>query len=98
MGAISPIGFIVVRIRSRHLEKALGIRPGRNSSQLEENHHVNQRGVLQRFGLVLGLISLVLAVWSGMHIQHLLDDGGSRHAGETLVAIILTLLVFAGCW
>ncbi len=59
---------------------------------------MNQRGVLQRFSLVLGLISLALAVWSGMHLQHLLDDAGSRHVGESLVAIILTLLVFAGCW
>ena len=56
------------------------------------------RVLLQRTSLILGLISLVLALWSGMHLQHLLDDAGSRHAGETLVAIILALLVFAGCW
>lgn len=59
---------------------------------------MNQRSVLQRFGLILGFISLAFAVWSGMHIQHLLDDGGSRHIGETLVTIILTLAAFAGNW
>ena len=56
------------------------------------------RGFLQRTSLVLGLVSLVLALWSGMHVQHLLDNGGGRHAGESVVAIVLTLLVFAGCW
>lgn len=59
---------------------------------------MNRRGVLQRSSLFLGLISLVLALLSGMHLQHLLDDAGSRHVGESLVAIILALLVFAGCW
>lgn len=59
---------------------------------------MNQRSVLQRFSLVLGLLSLVFAVWTGMHLQHLLDDGGSRHMGETVGAIILTLLAFAGNW
>ena len=54
--------------------------------------------LLQRTSLILGLISLVLALWSGMHLQHLLDDAGNRHAGETLVGILLALLVFAGCW
>ena len=59
---------------------------------------MNQTSVLQRFSLPLGLISLVFAVWSGMHLQHVLDDAGSRHAGETLVVIILMLLFFAGHW
>ena len=59
---------------------------------------MNQTSVLQRFSLPLGLISLAFAVWSGMHLQHVLDDAGSRHAGETLVAIILTIAVFAGHW
>ena len=59
---------------------------------------MNQTSVLQRFSLPLGVISLVFAVGSGMHIQHLLDDAGSRHAGETLVAAILMLLFFAGHW
>lgn len=59
---------------------------------------MNFRNALQRTSLFLGLLSLVLAVLSGMHLQHLLDDGGGRHAGETTVLIALTLLVFAGCW
>ena len=59
---------------------------------------MNKRSVLQRFSLVLGLLSLVFAVWTGMHLLHLLDDGGSRHIGETVVAIILMLLAFAGNW
>ena len=46
---------------------------------------------------MLGLISLVLALWAGMHLQHLVDDAGSRHAGETVVALVLALLAFAAC-
>ena len=53
--------------------------------------------VLHRTSLILGLISLVLALWGGMHLQHLLDDAGNRHAGETVVALVLALLVFAAC-
>ena len=56
------------------------------------------RNWLRRTSPLLGLISLVLAVWGGTHLQHLLDDAGGRHAGETLVAILLALLVFAGSW
>ena len=59
---------------------------------------MNWRGFLQRTSLILGFISLVLALWAGTHFQHLLDEAGSRHAGETLVAVLLSLLVFAGCW
>ncbi len=59
---------------------------------------MNWRSVLQRTSLILGLISLVLALWGGMHLQHLLDDGGNRHAGETVVVLVLALLVFAACW
>ena len=58
---------------------------------------MNWRNVLQRTNLILGLISLLLALWAGMHLQHLLDDGGSRHIGETAMAVVLTLLVFAAC-
>ena len=64
----------------------------------EEDYHVNWRGLLQRTSLVLGLISLALALWIGTHVQHLLDGGGGRHAGETLVAIVLALLVFSASW
>ena len=58
---------------------------------------MNWRDVLHRTNLVLGLISLVLALWAGMHLQHLLDDAGGRHVGETVVALVLALLVFAAC-
>ena len=34
----------------------------------------------------------------GMHLLHLLDDGGGRHVGEVLVPIVLTLALFAGSW
>ena len=55
------------------------------------------RTVLQHTNLILGLISLAVALWSGMHLQHLIDDAGGRHAGETVVAIVLALLVFGAC-
>lgn len=55
---------------------------------------MNLRDTLHRTNLILGLISLVLAVWGGMHLQHLIDDAGSRHIGETVVALVLALLVF----
>ncbi len=56
---------------------------------------MNLRDVLHRTNLILGLISLGLALWGGMHLQHLLDDAGSRHIGETVVALVLAVLVFA---
>jgi predicted membrane-bound spermidine synthase len=56
---------------------------------------MNWRDILHRTNLALGLISLVVALWAGVHLQHLLDDAGSRHSGETIVAIVLALLVFA---
>ena len=46
--------------------------------------------------LVLGLMSLAVAILAGMHLQHLVDDGGSRHLGETIVLIVLALGLFAG--
>lgn len=58
---------------------------------------MNLRTVLRRTNLVLGLISLVLALWGGMHLQHLIDDAGGRHAGETVVVMVLALLVFGAC-
>lgn len=58
---------------------------------------MNWRNVLQRTNLILGLLSLLLALWGGMHLQHLIDDGGGRHSGETVVAMVLALLVFAAC-
>ncbi len=56
------------------------------------------RNVLYRTSLILGLISLALVLWGGVHLQHLLDDAGNRHAGETVGALVLALLVFAACW
>ena len=54
------------------------------------------REFLRRASLILGLISLVFAILAGMHAQHLLDNAGNRHIGETLVVIALALMVFAG--
>ena len=59
---------------------------------------MNWRDALHRTSVFLGLISLALALWGGMHLQHLLDDAGNRHAGETVVVLVLALLVFAACW
>ncbi len=56
------------------------------------------RNVLHRTSLILGLISLLLALWAGTHLQHLLDDEGNRHAGETVVGLVIALLVFVACW
>ncbi|MQF70306.1 hypothetical protein FIM12_08255 [SAR202 cluster bacterium AD-804-J14_MRT_500m] len=46
--------------------------------------------------LTLGLISLALALWGGVHLQHLINDGGGRHLGEAVVLIVLALGLFAG--
>ncbi len=54
----------------------------------------NRKLLLTR--LVLGLMSLVVAILGGMHLQHLVDDGGGRHLGETVVLIVLALGLFAG--
>ena len=59
---------------------------------------MNWRSVLHRTSLVLGLLSLGLALWGGIHLQHLLDDAGNRHAGETVVALLIALLVFGAGW
>ncbi len=59
---------------------------------------MNWRNVLHRTNLILGIISLGLALWGGVHLQHLIDDLGSRHAGEAVVAVVLSLLVFGASW
>ena len=46
--------------------------------------------------LALGLISLAVALWGGIHIQHFINNGGGRHLGETVVLIVLALGLFAG--
>jgi len=59
---------------------------------------VTWRNMLHRTSLILGLISLGVALWGGLHLQHLIDDEGNRHAGETVVALVIALLVFAAGW
>ena len=56
------------------------------------------REMLIRSSLILGLIALGLSIWGGTHLQHLIDDKGNRHLGETVVALVVALLVFMGCW
>ncbi len=59
---------------------------------------MNWRRVLQNTNLFLGLISLLLALWAGTHLQHLIDDAGNRHAGETVATLAIALLVFVAAW
>ena len=47
-------------------------------------------------GVLLGLMSLTLAILAGMHLQHIVDDGGGRHFGETIVLLVLALGLFVG--
>ena len=56
------------------------------------------RDILIRTSLILGLIALGFSIWGGTHLQHLIDDKGNRHIGETVVLLVLSLLVFTGCW
>jgi predicted membrane-bound spermidine synthase len=49
---------------------------------------------LRRTSLVTGLISLVLAVLTGMHLQHLLDVGSAQHIGESVGLGVHTLVFF----
>ena len=46
--------------------------------------------------LALGLMSLAVAILGGMHLQHLVNDGGGRHLGEAVVLIVLALGLLAG--
>ena len=46
--------------------------------------------------LALGLMSLAVAILGGMHLQHLVNDGGGRHLGEAVVLIVLAMGLFAG--
>ena len=57
---------------------------------------MNRNRTLLLTSLALGLISLAVALWSGIHLQHLINKGGGRHLGETVVLIILALGLFAG--
>lgn len=56
------------------------------------------RNTLYRTSLVLGLVALLLTLWGGTHLQHLIDDQGSRHIGETVVALALGLIAFSASW
>ena len=63
---------------------------------------MNRKHILRLTSLTLGLISLTLALWGGIHLQHLIEidsglaNGGGRHLGETVVLIVLALGLFAG--
>ena len=57
---------------------------------------MNKNRKLLLTSLVLGLMSLAVAILGGMHLQHLVDDGGGRHLGEVVVLIILALGLFTG--
>jgi len=57
---------------------------------------MNRKHILRLTSLALGLISLTMALWGGIHLQHLISNGGGRHLGETVVFIVLALGLFAG--
>ena len=57
---------------------------------------MNRKHILRFTSLVLGLISLTLALLGGIHLQHLISNGGGRHLGETVVLIVLALGLFVG--
>ena len=57
---------------------------------------MNRNRTLLLTSLALGLISLIMALLGGIHLQHLINNGGGRHLGETVVLIALALGLFAG--
>ena len=57
---------------------------------------MNRNTKLLLTSLVLGLISLAMAILAGMHLQHLIDSGHSRHLGEVIVLLIVALVLFTG--
>ena len=68
---------------------------------------MNRERTLLLTSLTLGLISLMVALGAGMHLQHLIDSGaagceppkdceGGRHLVETVVLIVLALALFTG--
>ena len=63
---------------------------------------MNRNRTLLLTSLALGLISLMMALLGGIHLQHLIEidsgfaNGGGRHLGETVVLIVLALGLFAG--
>ena len=57
---------------------------------------MNRNRRLLLTSLALGLMSLAVAILGGMHLQHLVNDGGGRHLGEAVVLIVLAFGLFAG--
>ena len=57
---------------------------------------MNSNRRLLLIGILLGLMSLILAILGGMHLQHIVDDGGGRHLGETIVLLVLAVGLFVG--
>ena len=57
---------------------------------------MNRNSKLLLTSLVLGLMSLAVAILAGMHLQHLIDDGHSRHLEEIIVLLIVALVLFTG--
>ena len=63
---------------------------------------MNRNRTLLLTSLALGLISLMMALLGGIHLQHLIEidsgfaNGGGRHLGETVVLIVLAWGRFAG--
>ena len=57
---------------------------------------MNRNCILRLTSLALGLISLTVALLGGIHLQHLINNGGGRHLGETVVLIVLAFGLFAG--
>ena len=57
---------------------------------------MNRNCTLLLTSLVLGLMSLTVALLGGIHLQHFINNGGGRHLGETVVLIVLALVLFAG--
>ena len=57
---------------------------------------MNRNRRLLLTSLTLGLISLAVALLGGIHLQHLINNGGGRHLGEAVVLIVLALGLFAG--
>jgi hypothetical protein len=92
--AIHPTRQIVTKIQ----ESQPWLNLGQPFTPRRGGDNVNMGVLLQRASLILGLLSLVFALLSGIHLQHILSDGGGRHPGEFAVLIVLALLVFAGCW
>jgi heme/copper-type cytochrome/quinol oxidase subunit 4 len=57
---------------------------------------MNGNRTLKLISIALGLISLMMTLLAGIHLQHLINNGGGRHLGEAVVLIVLALGLFAG--